>query len=347
MTIEWTAPAGGLWELETMHVRGGQPRIFQERAPRAFHHDFAAASARYGLPIDHLEIRFVNDHCYARMRPVGAPEPKPGKTSGPPPDVMLKVLARLHPEFRRRTRAARRAIEHKLWHEDRRRWEEVDRAEMLATGRSLQSEPLAEFDDAALVDHLRRTAEHFERGMGLHFGLIPVHNLPVGRLVRACRSWGIDDKEAFDLLGGNSPASTSSAAGLAAIWEACAEAGVVPTTLADVRAASPEATRALDAYLADHGWRAITQYSPRGLTLIELPGLLVQAIRTAATAPGAVAAPDVAAIRSRVPDRDRDRFDDLLDDARQCYGTRDDNVALTFMWPAGAPGPARVRTSPG
>ena len=114
--------------------------------------------------------------------------------------MVLKLLARLHPEFRRRNKAARRAIEHKLWHEDRRRWEEVDRPEMLATGRALQAEPLDHLDDAALVVHLRRTADHFGRGMGMHFGLIPVHNLTVGRLVRACRTWGIADEETFALL---------------------------------------------------------------------------------------------------------------------------------------------------
>lgn len=59
--------------------------------------------------------------------------------------------------------------------------------------------------------------------------------------------WGIDDDETFALLGGNSPASTSSAAGLAAISQACAEAGVVPTALEDVWGASPEASHALGA----------------------------------------------------------------------------------------------------
>ena len=37
----------------------------------------------------------------------------------------------------------------------------------------------------------------------------------------------------------------------------------------------------------------------------------------------------------RVPEAERDRFDELLADARDCYGNRDDNVALTFMWPVG------------
>jgi pyruvate,water dikinase len=335
MTIEWKAPAGGLWELETMHVRGGQPRVFQDRAPRAFRDGFAAASARYGLPIDHLDVRFVNDHCYARMRAVGAPEPKPGKPSSPPPAIVLRVLARVHPELRRRNRAARRAIAQKLWHEDRVRWEQCDRPDMLATGRALQAEPLERLDDRELVDHLRRTAAHLERGIAMHIALIPVHNLTVGRLVQACRSWGIADHETFALLAGASPASTISAEGLAAIARACAEAGVEPTSLDQIRRIGPDARDALDVYLADHGWRVITQYSPRGLTLIEQPDLLLEAIRAASNRPTAPPEPDASTVRSRVPAADRDRFDELLDDARRCYGTRDDNVALTFIWPCG------------
>lgn len=335
MTIEWRAPGGGLWELETLHVQGGQPQVFQDRAPRAFREGFAAAAVRYGLPIDHLEIRFVNDHCYARMRPLGAPEPKPGKPSSPPPALVLKVLARVHPELRRRNRAARRAIEHKLWHEDRQRWEDHDRPTMLSTGRALQTEPLDQLDDDSLIGHLHRAADHLERGIAMHLALIPVHNLPIGRLVQACRTWGIADAETFALLAGSSPASTASAVGLAAIARACAEAGVDPRSLEDVRTASPAAAAALAEYLADHAWRAITQYSPRGLTLIEQPDLLVQAIRSATNEAAPPPAPDTDAVRAQVTAADRAHFDDLLDDARRCYGTRDDNVALTFIWPAG------------
>ena len=206
---------------------------------------------------------------------------------------------------------------------------------MLATGRALQAEPLDQLDDEQLVAHLRRSADHLERGIAMHLRLIPVHNLPVGRLVAACRSWAIDDADTFALFGGSSPASTASAVGLGAVAAACAAAGVVPTSLEDVRAAGPDAARALDAYLADHGWRAVTQYSPRGLTLIEQPELLVQAIRAAASGHPLAPVADVDALRERVPAADRPRFDDLLGDARRCYGTRDDNVALTFMWPAG------------
>ena len=335
MSIEWKAPGGGLWELERTHVQGGQPRIFQERSPRAFRDKFRETSARYGLPVDYVELRFVNDHCYGRMRPIGAPEPQPGKRSKSPPTFMLKVLCRVHPELRRRARAARRAIDRKLWHEDRLRWEQVGRSELVAASRALQAEPIEQLDDDALIDHLRRAADHLERGIGKHFELLPIHNLTVGRLLLACRGWGIEPGDAFALLAGTSPASTASATRLATIARALDRAGLEPNTLDDVRDAGPEAAAALNDYLADHGWRVVTQYSPRGVALIELPGVLLRAIGAASKSNGPPPPADAAAVRARVPAGDRARFDDLLADACTCYGVRDDNVALTFMWPSG------------
>ena len=335
MMIEWKAPAGGLWELETTHVRGAQPRVFQERATTAFRDPFMATAARYGLPISYIEVRFVNDHCYARVRPVGAPEPKPGKPSKAPPGFVLWALARLHPELRRRAKAARRALDERLWREDLREWEQRGRAEMVAAARALQREPIEQLDDDALVDHLARALDHLELGMGTHFQLSPIHDVTLGRLLLACRSWGIDDAEVFPLLAGSSPASTASAARLATIARALDDAGVEPQTLDDVRAASAEARAALDDYLADHGWRVVTQYSPRGVTLIELPKVLLRAIAAAGKDDGSPPPAEVGAVRDRVPPADQARFDDLLEDALACYGSRDDNVALTFMWPNG------------
>ena len=210
------ATTGG-WSLGAReHPCPGRPTAgLPGSAPRAFRDRFRATAARYGLPVDYVDVRFVNDHCYARMRPVGAPEPKPGRTGKAPPAWVLKVIARVHPELRRRTRAARRAIDGKLWHEDRRRWETEGRSELARRrARSLQAEPIEELDDDALVDHLRRAADHLEPGIGTHFDLLPIHNVPVGRLLLACRDWGIEPGDAFDLLAGTSPASTASLAGL-------------------------------------------------------------------------------------------------------------------------------------
>lgn len=334
MTIRWEAPAGGLWELETQHVPGPVPRLFQERGPEALKVGFQGAAKRYGLPIDYLDMRFVNDHCYARMRPVGAPEPKPGTATSAPPRVVLWALARLHPELRRRARAARRMLAERGWHDDLRRWESDLRPEMLEIGRALQAEDLGTLADDELIDHLRRAADHMVRGFALHFDLMLVHNIPLGRLVAGCREWGISDADALGLLAGSSPASAGSSEPLRRISDACRAANVDPVTLDDVRAAGAAASTALDDYLADHAWRVVTQYTPCGLTLVELPDLLVQAIRAAGAAERR-SEPDATPFRALVPDADRARFDDLLTDARRCYGIRDDNVGIIVMWPVG------------
>lgn len=333
MTIEWTAPGGGMWELETAHVRGAQPRMFQELATTGFGTGFRTVAKAYGLPISHIQLGWVNDHCYGRMVPVGAPEPKPGRASSAPPAAVLWLLARVHPEFRRRAKAAKRTLAAKPWLADCWRWESELRPARLAQSRALQAEDIEAFDDDALVGHLRRVGDHVASGMALHFDLTPATELPVGRYVVACRGWGIEPGDALGLLTGSSPASTASVPVLAAIAQACADAGVDPDTIDDVRAASPTAARALDDYLADHGWRVVSQYSPRAQALIERPGLLVRAIRAAGGARSS--APDDDVVRARVAGSDRDRFDELLAEARRCVSVRDDNVALTFMWPAG------------
>ena len=332
--ITWEPPAGGLWMQDELHLRGAQPRVFQERAPDAFKRGFQPSAQRYGLPIDYLDMRFVNDHCYARMRPVGAPDPKPGKETSAPPAFVLWLLARLHPEMRRRSRTAKVALAERRWHDDLARWEGELKDDMLATGRALQAEDVSTMSDGELIDHLHRALDHMAWGLEVHFDLIAVHNIPLGRLVAFCRRHGIADVDALALLAGSSPASNGSAAALAPIARACRAAGIEPTSLDDVRAAGPDAAAALDAYLADHAWRMVTQYTPRGQALIELPHLIVAAIRRAEDAPERTE-PDPSALRARVAEADRARFDDLLADARRCYGIRDDNVGITCMWSVG------------
>lgn len=334
MTITWDAPAGGLWALDSLHMPGAVPRLLQERLPGALQRGFQSASERYGLPIDYVEFRFVNDHCYARVRPVGAPDPKPGKATSAPPSFVLWLLARLHPDLRRRGKAAEVALAERRWHDDLARWEGELKAEVLATGRALQGDDVTAMTDDELIHHVGLVADHMAHGMEVHFDLVPVHNIPLGRLVALTRRHGIGDAEALALLAGSSPASTGSADALAPIARACRAAGVEPQSLDDVRSAGPEARAALDAYLADQAWRMVTRYTPRGHALIELPDLLVRAIRRADDAP-ARTVPDAAPIRSRVAEADRAAFDDLLADARRCYGIRDDNVGLTGMWPIG------------
>ena len=195
-----------------------------------------------------------------------------------PPAFVLWLLARLHPELRRRAKAARRAID----------------AEGLARGspalggarpRRRCSPPTApsrpsrldQLDDDALVDHLRRAADNLERGIAMHLDADPR-----ARRHRRSPAAGLPQRGA-STTPRRSPSSAAARRrrrprppASPPSPEACRDAGVEPATLDDVRAASPEAAAALDGYLADHGWRAVTQYSPRGVCLVELPDLLAR-----------------------------------------------------------------------
>ena len=134
-------------------------------------------------------------------------------------------MSRVHPGLRRRAKNARAALAERRWRADRQRWEAHHRGAMLAAGRALQAEPIESFDDDALLDHLDRVGDHFVRGTQLHFELVPVHNVPVGRFLLACRRWAIPDGDAMALLAGSSSASAGSTAVLAQIAAACRDGG--------------------------------------------------------------------------------------------------------------------------
>ena len=75
-----------------------------------------------------MRMRFVNDFCYGKFVPVGAPE----NASGPPPRPIFMLLTRLHPEIRRRIAAAPGVFAKKLWREDMRRWDEEVKPDSIA-----------------------------------------------------------------------------------------------------------------------------------------------------------------------------------------------------------------------
>ena len=94
---------------------------------------------------------------------------------------------------------------------------------------------------------------------------------------------------------------------------------------------------ALDELCEDYGWRVFDNdlIEP---TLAERPAAIVQAIRAALAGRSERHRPTGAALgpmRERVPEADRDRFDELVADARAAYGANDDNTTVLFALPLG------------
>ena len=122
-SLLWDPPGPGTWRCDRDHKRTSQTVALQGFFPRAMEAGFRAGTARYGLPISHLAIRYVNGYAYAQMQMAGVPAKAAG--SGPPPRPILFALVRLLPEMRRRAKAAEETLATRRWRADAKQWFEV------------------------------------------------------------------------------------------------------------------------------------------------------------------------------------------------------------------------------
>jgi pyruvate,water dikinase len=307
----------------------------------AFHHQPMATGlgrmfAKYGIPLRTYEYRLVNGRCYSRLIPLVGPEKDATKA---PPAALLWLAMRVHPEFRARARNAAAALEARRWRAELTDWDTHQRAEWRARNRSLQGVDLARLDAAMLATHMQECFAHACAGHELHFELHGTDMVPLGDLFAHGQRWGITANEIMATLQGSSPASVAASEALAVLARIVAAAPDAPRDLDDVRSLGAEASAALDDFLAEYGWRMVTNYDIDGRCLIELPDAILAAINAAATdGRRAPAAPDedfVAALRARVPDGEGAIFDALLTEGRLVFGLRDDNGPLTVAWPVG------------
>ncbi len=317
VSLRWDKPGPGAWRLDSAHNLGPLTRIMQDIFPTAMADGFRSCTGRYGLPISHIDVRYVNGFAYGSVRIAGIP----ASDAPPPPARVLRVLTRLHPAFLRRNRQARRALDGHLWNEDLRTWFDRLRPARLAAVRALQDVDPAGLSDAELADHVERCVATLADGLREHHSMIGASAIPIGLHLVQQEEMGRSAEEAISDLAGAAAASTGATIpALAAVAEAVAAADVVPTTLDDVRRASPEAAAALDAYLADYGQRVVGALDVTGRRLVELPDVVLKSI-LAARNPG-----EQAPVRHADP---------VLAEARLAAESRDDHAGISCMWPLG------------
>ena len=293
---------------------------------------FAELFVELGIPADRMDCAFVHGFMYTRLRPLISPG-RPSKRL--PPDVVLKLVTRVHPAFRARTKAAERAVEERPSVDVVRRWESEIRPRLLAENRSLQRVDPAALDDGALQVHVGELLDLLRRNSELHFWLHG-HDLgPIARYLYVSLGWGLDADETLGALAGASPTTTAPLARLIELRELVESAPGEVRSLDDVRALSDRARELLEQHLDVHGHVLATGYDITSPTLVELPDVVLATIRTASPAAQIDHASLVADLRERVPADERARFDQLCSDARLVMDMRDDNGPLTVEWPAG------------
>ena len=334
--LDFDPPGPGRWELETAHhgLRPLSPFI-RHAYQRAFEDGIVEPMERYGLPLATVQAELVHGCLY--MRPLAIGE-KPGSTpKGPPPTLVMKLVARVHPELRRRAETAERAFAERRWRQEVDQWFDHDRAVQLARNLAIQDVDVGSLDDRDLQSHVDRALSHFEasarRNLATHGGDL----IPSGDLIAHCEDWGVDTTDAAALLVGSSPGTVETAVMLRPVATAMRRRGVPATSLAtvdDVRSLDADAHAAVDAWLELHQWRTVTSDDIDRPTLAEVPNLQLSALLHAAELLD-VAEPDVAAVRSRVPREHRATFDELVVEARYGHRQRDDIRGLCWNWPGG------------
>ncbi|MDH3704896.1 MAG: PEP-utilizing enzyme [Acidimicrobiia bacterium] len=331
--LTFEPPGPGEWELDATH-RGRRPfsRLVRRGLKSTIEDSTRELMAGYGLPLEYIRVEYVHGCVYMRPVPIGEGD----KPSAAPPTPIMWLIARLHPEMRRRNRAARSAWEQKRWRAEVDRWFDHDRAEVVAANLELQRVDPGSLDNSELVDHITSVAAHFITQAGLNMETHGGDMVPTGDYLAHCRRWGIDDDTATALLAGASRATTETAELLAPVARGLAAASDTPASIAEIRALGPAVGAAIDQWLDLHGWRLVTTDDIDKPTLAERPELQLAAL-LAAIDPAAADtdAPDASEVRRQVPAAEQPLFDELLAEARYGMRQRDDNVGIRWNWSGG------------
>lgn len=336
--VNWERPGPGTWLLDASHCGPAPGPITRHLLSSTLESGLAEGLGLFGAPLKGMEVRWVNGKLFRRLVPiVGA-----NSDRAAPPAPVLWLASRLHPAFRKQEKLAKQSFAMKRWRDELARWEREWKPQLIARNLELSSVHVEGLDDPGLASHLDEVHEHVLKSTHLHHRLHVSDMGPLGMLMVALRSWGIPTDQTFEALVAASPATRGPSGSLRALAAALREAGVDPSSIADldtIRGASPETADLLDQYLRAHGWRLTTGYDVEDLCLIELPDVIATSIRAAANAtpddPEARAEKALAALRAKVPAVHHAEFDEVVEDARLSYGLRDENGPLTYEWPAG------------
>ena len=339
---KWEPPGPGSWVCERSHGSPGRTPVYQRISTEHTGPTYRKVFADYGGAIDTLEFRWVNGAMFRRLVPLVGANRDTGKV---PPNLVLWLATRLHPEFRRREKQAKRTMADRTFLEPIRAWNGGERERWRTENLAFQAVALADLTDSGLADHLDEIDQHLVAGWCRHHQLHGSDLGPIGDLLAHAKGWGLDLTAVMGLLRGASPATVEAAAHSRTIAAVLRAGGTDPTAVSSIEQirAVPAAGAALDEYLEQFGCRLVSSYDIDGLTLNEVPGAVCALIRRAGQQlddPAetgdhvrAEVAVTEAELRSQCPDPAA--FDDLLAMAREAYGVRDDNGPMTWEWPAG------------
>ena len=343
---EFQAPGPGSWELDAVHFAKPITRFVSDLISAPFAEGFARGCELYGLTLDRFQPAPQHGIWYHRAVPFGAP---PDATA-PPPKIVMQLMTRFHPKFRKRLASGVAAFNRRAWREDLRDWDARVKPHAVEQHLRLQREDPDALDDDALARHVGDARDHLAWTWRLHHDYTASSIMPVGDYLAHGVAWtGLTPGDLLRLLQGSSPVSRGAGA-----QELDALAHSVRDDAKARAALDLPAPRALDALLqreapigpATRAWLYVVGHRSLGYDVsdpyaLELPDMLVASLRTSLDAPSRVKetedalAQRTAEIRSMVPPAHRAEFEDLLSEARATNRLRDERGNYADSWATG------------
>ena len=322
--LTFEAPGPGSYKQDPVHFPRPLTRYWTEVHPAAFARGTADFASFYGMPMGGLAMAYVNGFGFLTQLP--APEE----------------------EIPQRFQRAAEVMAGKLWREQLREWDETYKPNAIATHRELQAVDPDALSDDELVEYLRRCRDHHAAMISQHMRFTASAVVPTGDFLAHAGDWtGLPPSELLGLMRGASPVSAGASAELAdliaairedeAAQELLASDGDPGEVLASLRGLDSPAGRAMNGYLELVGNRLLDGFDISEPAALELPDVLLRAIRTAVEA--GVEETDVEAqtaeIRAKVPPEHQAEFDELLGEAQLLYRLRDERGVYSDIWASG------------
>ena len=323
--LRFEPPGPGPWKQDSVHLPRPLTRYFQETQPGPFKQGTNDFARFYGMLIDGLQIGYVNGFGYNQVLP--APE------------------AELPARFQR----AEQVLAGRLWREQLRDWDDKHKPAAIATHRELQGVDPDALSDTELVAYLRRCRDHHSAMLAQHMRFTASAVVPTGDFLAHVGEWtGLPPSDLLGLLRGSSEVSAGGSGEMErlkrafasdpAARAALASEGDPGEVLARLRALDGEAGAALSAYLDLVGHRLIDGFDIAEPAALELPDVLLRAIRVAVSGETRAASDvdaRIAEVRARVPAAHQAEFDTLLGEARLTYRLRDERGVYSDIWASG------------
>lgn len=323
--LDFDPPGPGFWELDPVHFPRPVTLYWSEFHGEAFRRGTAEFARAYGMLIGGLEMAYVNGFAYKGVLPAA-------------PDEIAQRCAR-----------AQEVFETRFWREQVREWNETCKPRSIAAHRALQSVDPDQLDDAALVAHLARCAEHHAQMLSQHMRFTAAAIVPTGDFLAHVGDWtGLPPADLLGLMRGTAPVSAGASTErerlieairqdrpARALLESKDDAGQV---LAALRGLAGGTGAAVRGYLDLVGYRLLDGFDISNPVALELPDVLLRAIRAAVADAGSGRSDTdarIAAARAEVPDGYRIAFDDLLAEARLTYPLRDERGVFSDIWASG------------